>query len=164
MVSACREFVSGHFCIICMGTLSLVMKGVVLSVTVNVRSESWMDSPAGRTRSELRSENIVTVRYFSSFMIQLEFKLNQVCPGFLSGGWVLGINLPDTPWPQILSQVTFGVAYGMMLSLYVLRSKDCGAVLRCLGSEVPVRNSLLIIHSVQKSSPCSHLSACHIRT
>ena len=36
-----------------------------------------------------------------------------------TAGGLLGMNLQDTPWPGTLAQVSFGVAVGMALSLYL---------------------------------------------
>lgn len=40
-----------------------------------------------------------------------------------TAGGLLGMNLLDTPWPATLAQVSFGVAAGMALSLYVFAIK-----------------------------------------
>jgi Mg2+ and Co2+ transporter CorA len=40
-----------------------------------------------------------------------------------TAGGLLGMNLQDTPWPATLAQVSFGVAAGMALSLYVFAIK-----------------------------------------
>lgn len=40
-----------------------------------------------------------------------------------TAGGLLGMNLQDTPWPGTLAQVSFGVAGGMALSLYVFAIK-----------------------------------------
>lgn len=40
-----------------------------------------------------------------------------------TAGGLLGMNLTDTPWPASLTQVSFGVAAGMALSLYVFAIK-----------------------------------------
>lgn len=40
-----------------------------------------------------------------------------------TAGGLLGMNLQDTPWPATLGQVSFGVAAGMALSLYVFAIK-----------------------------------------
>lgn len=40
-----------------------------------------------------------------------------------TAGGLLGMNLTDTPWPGTLAQVSFGVAAGMALSLYLFAIK-----------------------------------------
>ncbi len=40
-----------------------------------------------------------------------------------TAGGLLGMNLLDTPWPATLAQISFGVAAGMALSLYVFAIK-----------------------------------------
>jgi Mg2+ and Co2+ transporter CorA len=40
-----------------------------------------------------------------------------------TAGGLLGMNLQDTPWPGTLAQVSFGVAAGMAVSLYVFAIK-----------------------------------------
>ncbi len=40
-----------------------------------------------------------------------------------TAGGLLGMNLQDTPWPGTLAQVSFGVAAGMALSLYIFAIK-----------------------------------------
>ena len=40
-----------------------------------------------------------------------------------TAGGLLGMNLTDAPWPGTLLQVAFGVAFGMILSLYIFAIK-----------------------------------------
>jgi len=40
-----------------------------------------------------------------------------------TAGGLLGMNLAGSPWPGTLAQVSFGVAAGMALSLYVFATK-----------------------------------------